>query len=118
MLEVEVPHPPRVFLSYSHDSAAHGELVLALADQLRADGIDALVDQYEVAPPQGWPRWMDHHLRESDFVLVICTETYLRRARGEEDPGHGKRCELGVASDLSETLRGRNPQRPLYPGAA
>ncbi|MCP4656050.1 MAG: hypothetical protein GY856_11605, partial [bacterium] len=32
---------PRVFLSYSHDSDEHRDRVLALADRLRADGIDA-----------------------------------------------------------------------------
>ncbi len=28
--------------------------VLALADRLRSEGIDAQLDQYEVAPRKGW----------------------------------------------------------------
>lgn len=83
------PHPPRVFISYSHDSPAHEQQVRALADQLRIDGVDAFLDQYEVSPPEGWPRWMDRQLRESDYVLVVCTETYLRRVRGDEEVGRG-----------------------------
>jgi hypothetical protein len=38
--------PPRVFISYSHDTFEHQERVLGLADRLRADRIDAEVDQY------------------------------------------------------------------------
>ncbi len=59
----------KIFISYSHDSPAHGDRVLALSQRLRADGIDARVDQYEIAPPEGWPRWMDRQIREADFVL-------------------------------------------------
>ena len=49
------PKHPRVFISYSHDSNAHADRVLALSDRLRRDGIDATVDQYELSPPEGWP---------------------------------------------------------------
>ncbi len=82
--------PPRVFISYSHDSEAHAERVRGLADRLRADGIDGVIDQYEPAPPQGWPLWMEQQLEAADFVLVVSTETYLRRATGRERPGVGR----------------------------
>ena len=45
--------PTRVFISYSHDSQAHADDVLALANRLRADGVDCSVDQYEESPPEG-----------------------------------------------------------------
>jgi tetratricopeptide (TPR) repeat protein len=81
----------RVFISYSHDSPEHEERVLALSERLRADGIDARLDQYvNGAPPQGWPRWMLDELDEADFVLLVCTGTYYRRFRGHEQPGKGK----------------------------
>jgi hypothetical protein len=72
-------HPPKVFISYSHDSLAHADRVRELSDRLRADGIDCTIDQYEVLPPGGWPRWMDKQIRDADFVLMVCTETYYRR---------------------------------------
>jgi tetratricopeptide (TPR) repeat protein len=81
--------PPRVFISYSHDSEAHKGRVLALADRLRAHGIKAIVDSYEQSPPQGWPAWCETEIDMADFVLMVCTETYLRRVRGEEEPGKG-----------------------------
>jgi Tfp pilus assembly protein PilF len=86
------PHHPKVFVSYSHDSLEHSDRVRELSDRLRADGIDCILDQYEISPPEGWPRWTDREIRVAEFVLMICTETYYRRVMGEETPGIG----LGV----------------------
>jgi hypothetical protein len=83
---------PKVLLSYSHDSPEHAQRVLELANHLRADGIDCTIDQYVVAPAEGWPRWMDKQIRDSDFVVMVCTETYYQRVMGEEEPEKG----LGV----------------------
>jgi hypothetical protein len=83
---------PRVFISYSHDSAEHADRVLAFSDRLRRDGIDTILDQYEHPPPGDWPLWMDKRIRDADFVLMICTKTYYRRVMDEEEPGKG----LGV----------------------
>ncbi len=83
----------RVFISYSHDSPEHLQRVLELSNRLRSDGIDCHIDQYEVNPPEGWIRWMERQFKEVRFVLVVCTETYLRRYSGEEKPGSG----LGAA---------------------
>jgi hypothetical protein len=33
---------------------------------------------------------MEKQIRESDFVLMVSTETYYRRVLGEEDPGRGR----------------------------
>jgi hypothetical protein len=44
---------------------------------------------------------MDHWLRVSDFVLVLCTKTYLLRARGEEAPGVG----LGIRWESAQVYR-------------
>ena len=83
---------PRVFISYSHDSAEHEARVLTLCNRLRAeaDEVDAIVDQYESSPPEGWPFWMESQIREADFVLVVCSETYLRRVEHREEPHKGQ----------------------------
>ena len=81
--------PPKVFISYSQDSPEHEDRVLAFSNRLRADGIDCNLDQYEISPPEGWPRWMDRQIHEADFVLLICTPTYFRRVMGQEQPGKG-----------------------------
>jgi hypothetical protein len=86
-----VASPPRVFISYSHDSPEHEERVLALAERLRKDGVDAQLDQYIAGtPPEGWPRWMHSQLDQADFVLLICSETYHTRFWGQQEPGTGE----------------------------
>jgi hypothetical protein len=80
-----------VFISYSHDSAAHAERVRGLAKRLHDDGIGIILDQsVNGSPLEGWPRWMLNGLEAAHHVLVICTETYDRRFRGLEVPGKGK----------------------------
>jgi hypothetical protein len=83
-------NPPKVLISYSHDSREHKDRVLGLSNRLREEGIDCTIDQYLLVPAEGWPRWMEKQIRESDFVLMVCTETYYRRVLGEEDPGRGR----------------------------
>ena len=82
---MEETRPPRVFISYSHDSLEHQRRTLALADRLRAGGVDAEIDQYNPAPPDGWPLWCERQIEAADFV-------YHRRVKGDEAPGQG----LGV----------------------
>jgi hypothetical protein len=84
--------PIRVFISYSHDSQAHADEAFALANRLRADGIDCSIDQYEESPPEGWPQWMERQIRESQFVLVVCSEFYLEKLHDKVKPNEG----LGV----------------------
>ena len=81
---------PKVLISYSHDSPEHKDRVLVLSRRLREEGINCTIDQYLLVPPEGWPRWMEKQIRESDFVVMVCTETYYRRVLGEEDPGRGR----------------------------
>ena len=82
--------PPKVLISYSHDSPEHMARVLDLADRLREDGVDADIDQYVLAPEKGWATWMEQQIRDADFILVVCTETYRRRADGKEEFGKGR----------------------------
>jgi nucleoside phosphorylase len=81
---------PKVFISYSHGSQEHKDRILELADRLREDGIDCMIDQYEESPSEGWQRWMLNQVEEATFVLVACTEQYDRRFRGREVVGKGK----------------------------
>jgi len=85
-------HNPKVFISYTHDSKEHIDLILKIANKLRSEGIDIVLDQYEQSPAQGWPKWMDQNINSAEFVLMICTENYYKRVMDEEKEGIG----LGV----------------------
>ena len=77
------PMPHHVFIRYSHDSEEHQQNVLNLADRLRDEGIDCIIDQYEESPSEGWVRWAINKIEEADFVLVVCTEQYSQLFAGK-----------------------------------
>jgi len=105
-----MPQNEKVFISYSWDSKEHCAMILEFADKLRSDGIDAEIDQYVECPEEGWPRWMNKQIRDSEFVLCICTETYCKRINGEEvkDEGLGVTWEGGLIYQRLYTLQGKN----------
>ena len=80
----------KVFISYSHDSEKHQQNVLELADRLRGEGIDCIIDQYEASPYEGWVRWAINQVEEAEFVLVVCTQQYNRLFSGKEETLEGK----------------------------
>ena len=47
--------PPKVFISYSHDSAEHKQWVLEFATTLRNRGVDAILDQWDLKPGDDLP---------------------------------------------------------------
>lgn len=82
------PTPPRVFISYSHDSPEHAARVLALAHALLvADGLDVELDQFHAQELIDWPRWCAERLdpANTDFVLMVCSAEYRRRIEGQVD---------------------------------
>lgn len=92
----EAKAPTKVFISYSWDSEDHKERVLALANTLRNPwGIETDIDQYVRAKPpftpsQGWDLWMEKRIEWAEFVLIVCTKSYQRRFRGDEELGIGR----------------------------
>jgi tetratricopeptide (TPR) repeat protein len=106
---------PSAFISYSHDSGEHADRVLALADRLRADGIDTRLDQYIIHPPEGWPAWTQRQIAQADFVLLVCSPTYRRRFEHDLLPGTGRGAtwEATIADQLLYELGAR--KRGLVP---
>jgi hypothetical protein len=79
---------PKVFISYSHDSPEHREWVRKLAEGLMRNGIDTILDQWDLRLGANLPRFMENSLVKSDRVLVVCTDTYLEKS-GEGVGGVG-----------------------------
>lgn len=71
---------PKVFVSYSHDSEPHKEWVLKLATDLRANGVDAILDTWDLALGQDIAAFMDEGITASDRVLLVCTTGYVAKA--------------------------------------
>jgi SEFIR domain len=110
------PKPPKVLISYSHDSPEHEQRVLGLAERLRKDGVDVQLDQYVAGTPtRGWPRWMNDQLDSVEFVLVVCTETYQRRFLGREEPDKGKGADWEGSLITFELYHARSETNKFVP---
>lgn len=88
---------PKVFISYAHSTEEFSNRILEFSNKLRDLGIDAIIDQYEESPPEGWPRWMENEIRASDYVLVVCTKTYLNKINSfDNKEGKGVNWEINI----------------------
>ena len=72
--------PPKVFISYSHDSPGHKQWVSELAKKLHDVGIETIFDQWHLSPGEDITQFMEQGLRSADRVLVVCTGEYVRKA--------------------------------------
>ena len=75
---------PKVFISYSHDSPEHKQWVSELASQLRHNGVDAILDQWDLGLGDDITRFMERGIVNADRVLVICTDKYVSKANATE----------------------------------
>ena len=70
----------KVFISYSWEEDAHQQWVREFADRLLADGIDATIDQYDASLGDRLPHFMEQSITTADYVLIICTPLYKKKA--------------------------------------
>ena len=75
---------PKVFISYSHDSPEHKRWVSELGAMLRHNGVDAILDQWDLGPGDDVTQFMERGIIDSDRVLVVCTDRYVRKANAAE----------------------------------
>ena len=101
---------PKVFISYSHDSPEHKKWVLELGAKLRKNGIDAILDQWDLNPGDDMTRFMEKGVKDSDRVLVVCTDSYVKKANdGKGGVGYER---LIVTAQLVQDL-GTNKFIPI-----
>jgi hypothetical protein len=88
--------PPKCFISYSWDNDAHKDWVRKLADGLKRRGVTVLLDQYDVHLGMDLAKYMESAVRESDFVLLICTPRFAEKANaGSGGVGYEKTIVTG-----------------------
>jgi len=78
-----------VFVSYSWDSDDHKLWVLQLVEELRRHNLECLLDQKDLLPGEDATAFMERAIVSSRVTLLICTETYTRRADNREPGGVG-----------------------------
>jgi hypothetical protein len=73
---------PTVFISYSWDSDAHKQWAMRLATGLRSKGINVILDEWSWRIGGDKAHFMENNIRISDFVIIICTPEYAKKANG------------------------------------
>ena len=71
-------NPVRSDKNFPDDNREHCDQVLAFAQQLRRDGIDAELDQFHQDELVHWPRWCEEQLRPENSKYVLCVYTTAR----------------------------------------
>ena len=70
----------KIFISYSWESDNHKKLVKELGEKLESDGLEVTIDQWDVRPGDELALYMERAIKESDYVLIICSEGYKTKA--------------------------------------
>ncbi len=113
-----VPDAPVVFLSYSHESTEHKMWVSRLARDLRKNGVDAILDQWDVRFGDDLAAFMERGIRDSTRVILVCTPEYARKAdAGAGGVGYEKMIvtgemyqNLGSSKFIPLIVRGKNKE--------
>jgi hypothetical protein len=71
---------PRLFFSYSHDNEPHKAWVLALANRLVANGVDVILDRWNLSLGSNLGYFMESGLSEADRILAVCSTPYVQKA--------------------------------------
>src|SRR6266446_6798061 len=78
--------PPRVFVSYSWSSPAHVQWVLDLATRLREDGVDVILDKWDLREGHDAIAFMEKMVTDKDVtkVIVVSDRVYAEKADGRK----------------------------------
>jgi hypothetical protein len=101
---------PKAFISYSYDSPEHKSWIMEFASRLRGDGVETILDRWELEPGDQLPDFMERAVRANDFVLIVCTPGYKVRSDGRLG-GVGFEEDIMTAEVLNE--RNRRKFKPI-----
>ena len=87
---------PTCFISYSWDNDEHKKWVLSLATALQDKGVETKFDLWDVKPGIDLTQWVETCIRESDYILLVCTPNFAQKANtGQGGAGYEKSAITG-----------------------
>jgi hypothetical protein len=98
---------PKVFISYAWTSESYTEKVINLARRLMSDGIDVLLDKFEMTPGKELHNFMEKCVKDPTVtnVLILLNPTYAEKADGRKG-GVGNETQIisnEVYADVEQT---------------
>jgi len=86
--------PIRAFVSYKWESGEHVAWVRKLAADLRARGIEAVLDQWEVRFGESFTDYMQRHIATADVILFVITPGAVESAEAPAGKGGALKFEV------------------------
>ena len=86
---------PRVFISYAWKNEQHQKWVVDLATALRRDGVDVVLDVWDLKPGHDKFQFMERMVTDNsiDHVLIVCNPAYAEKA-------DGRKCGVGDETQI------------------
>jgi hypothetical protein len=96
--------PPKAFISYSWTSPAHCDQIRSYAERLRSDGIDTILDQWDLSEGQDKYAFMEKMVTDDSLthVLVFSDKEYAEKADARK-AGVGTESQI-MSKDIYEKV--------------
>ena len=103
----EQGHPIRAFVSYKWESAEHVAWVSGLAADLRAMGVETILDLWEVRYGESFTTYMQRHIAKADVILFVISAGAVVAAEARDGEGGALQFEVQMmnARRMSEGVR-------------
>lgn len=95
---------PKVFISYSWSSALHEKFVIDLAEKLTVDGIEIIIDKWDLKEGQDKYSYMEKMVSDSSVnkVLIISDKIYSEKADNKKG-GVGTESQI-ISSEIYDKV--------------
>lgn len=101
---------PSVFISYAWESEELKRWVLDFARDLRSKGVNVTLDRWDLGLGDNRFQFMERSVTRAEFVLVICTPTYVERS---EDRSGGVGYESNIITSRIAEKAGKQKFIPV-----
>ena len=100
-MSIEELQNPKIFISYSWTSEEHKKKVLGLAERLIADGVEVVLDVWDLKTGQNLHKFMEQMVNSDTIskVLLVIDKGYQIKAN-EGSGGVGIETEIGFPTNL------------------
>lgn len=78
------PDTSTVFISYSWDDENHKKWVLELANKLVKEGVNVILDRYELRPGKSLPHFVENSIKKANRIVIVFTPNYKLKAEKRE----------------------------------
>ena len=108
-IQITADSHPKVFISYNWTTEEYKNRVLNLAIRLTNNGVDVILDQWNLKPGHDKYAFMEQSIRDADKVLILCDKGYTEKADNRSG-GVGAETQI-----ITPDVYGKHKQQKFIP---